>query len=158
MVVGPSGAGKSRFSRLLSSKLNINVYHLDNIFWNSDKTHIDRDLFDKRLNEILIKDKWIIDGDYSRTYEIRMKESDTIFFLDYPIEVCFDGVESRIGKERLDMPWVEDEFSLEFKEWIINWYKDAYIKLKDLLEKYKDIKNIIIFKSRDEANEYLNRL
>ena len=87
-----------------------------------------------------------------------MKESDTIFFLDYPIDVCFMGVESRIGKERIDMPWIEDEFSLEFKEWIKNWFNDNYFKLKDLLEKYKDNKNIIVFKSRDEANKYLEEL
>ena len=33
--------------------------------------------------------------------------------------------------------------------------KDTYPILKELLEKYKNEKNIIIFKSRDEANKYL---
>lgn len=156
VVVGPSGAGKSEFSRKLSEKLNIPLYHLDNIFWKEDKTHITRDEFDIKLNDILKNDKWIIDGDYSRTYKTRMDKSDTIFFLNYPLEVCLSGVESRIGKKRLDIPWIEDEFDPEFKEWIINWFKDTYPILIDLLEKYKGEKNVIIFKNREEANRYLD--
>ena len=154
IVIGPSGAGKSTFSIKLHKKLNIPLFHLDNIFWKKDKTHISRDEFDIKLNEILNKEKWIIDGDYSRTYEIRMKYSDTIFFLNYDLETCLSGVDSRIGKVRVDIPWVEDEFDPEFKEFIINWYNDALPKILGLLEKYKD-KNIIIFKNRDEANNYL---
>lgn len=80
IVIGPGGSGKSYFSKELSKILDIPVYHLDNIFWNKDKTHISREEFDLKLNEIL-KESFIIDGDYSRTYEIRMKNSDTIFSL-----------------------------------------------------------------------------
>ena len=82
IVLGSPGSGKSYFSKKLSNILNIPVYHLDNIFWRSDKTHVSRDEFDQKLNDILSKDKWIIDGDYSRTYETRIKGSDTIYFLN----------------------------------------------------------------------------
>ena len=43
IVIGPSGAGKSHFSRALGEILNIDVIHLDNLFWNKDKTHIERE-------------------------------------------------------------------------------------------------------------------
>lgn len=158
IVVGPSGAGKSTFSRRLSKRLGIDVYHLDNIFRKSDKSHITRDEFDLKLSEVLAKDSWIIDGDYSRTYEVRFKNADTIIFLNYPLEVCLEGVNSRIGTIREDIPWVEDEFDPEFLEWIKNWFKDVLPKTLELIEKYKDEKNIIIFKSRDEALDYLNNL
>ena len=157
IVLGPSGAGKSEFSRKLNKILNIPIYHLDNIFWKEDKTHIDRDLFDLRLNEIINKDKWIIDGDYSRTYEIRFKNADTIFFLDYPLDVCLEGAKSRIGKKREDLPWVEDEFDKDFEEWIINWYKDVKPVILSMIEKYKD-KKIIIFKSREEATDFFKKM
>ena len=157
IVLGPSGAGKSEFSRKLNKILNIPIYHLDNIFWKEDKTHIDRDLFDLRLTEIINKDKWIIDGDYSRTYEIRFKNADIIFFLDYPLDVCLEGAKSRIGKKREDLPWIEDEFDKDFEEWIINWYKDVKPVILSMIEKYKD-KKIIIFKSREEATDFLKKL
>ena len=158
IVIGPSGAGKSEFSRKLQKILNLPLYHLDNIFWKEDKTHISRDEFDKQLNIILKQDEWIIDGDYSRTYEMRMNASDTIIFLNYPIELCLKSVELRVGKERSDIPWVEEEFDPEFKEWIINWFKDKLPKTKALLERYKNKKTIFEFKTREDANIFLNNL
>lgn len=156
VVVGPSGAGKSEFSRKLNKILNIELFHLDNIFWNEDKTHIEREEFDNKLSDILHKDRWIIDGDYSRTYEVRFKNADTIFFLDYPKDICLEGANSRIGKKRDDLPWIEEEFNKEFKEWIINWFIETRPILIELINKYKNDKSIIIFKSREEANDFIN--
>ena len=156
IIVGPSGAGKSEFARKLQSKLGLPLYALDNIWWNKDKTHITREEFDEKLKVLLEEDEWIIDGDFSRTYETRIKACDTIFFLKYPLDVCLKGVESRIGKVRPDIPWVEEQFDPEFKEWIMNWYNNKLPILNELLETYKDQKNIIIFTSRIEAHDYLN--
>lgn len=158
VVVGPSGAGKSEFSRKLNKILNIELFHLDNIFWNEDKTHIEREEFDNKLSDILHKDRWIIDGDYSRTYEVRFKKADTIFFLDYPKDICLEGANSRIGKKRDDLPWIEEEFDKEFKKWIINWFIETKPILIELINKYKNDKSIIIFKSREEANDFINSL
>lgn len=158
LVVGPSGAGKSELSRKLQKKLKLPLYHLDNIFWKEDKTHISRLEFDQKLGEILGLNEWIIDGDYSRTYEVRFQASDTIVFLDYPLEVCLQGAESRIGKDRPDFPWKEDEFDPDFKEWIINWFDDKLPVLKNLLEEYKDTKEIHVFKSREEGDKFIENL
>jgi len=158
VVVGPSGAGKSEFSRKLNKILNIELFHLDNIFWNEDKTHIEREEFDNKLSDILHKDRWIIDGDYSRTYEVRFKNADTIFFLDYPKDICLEGANSRIGKKRDDLPWIEEEFDKEFKKWIINWFIETKPILIELINKYKNDKSIIIFKSREETNDFINSL
>ena len=155
IIIGPSGAGKSYFSKQLAIITKLPLYHLDNIFWKEDRTHITREEFDKKLLEILKKDKWIIDGDYSRTYELRMEYADTIYFLDFPLEVALAGVKSRIGKPRDDIPWKEDVFDPEFKQWVIDWYKDTLPIVRKLLEQYKDTKNIIVFKTREEVDSYI---
>lgn len=155
IVVGRSGTGKSTFSRKLSEITKINVYHLDNIYWNKDKSHVSRDVFDEKLKEIFSKNEWIIDGDYSRTYEQRFQECDTIFFFDLPLSDSLQGVEERIGKKRADIPWIEEEFDEEFKEYIINWDEETAPKLRNLIAKYKNEKNIIIFSSRKQSDDYL---
>lgn len=158
MVIGPSGAGKSELSRKLQKKLNIPLFHLDNIFWKEDRTHISREEFDEKLKEILVMEKWIIDGDYSRTYETRMQAADTIVFLDYPLDICLKGAESRIGKDRPDIPWTEDKLDPEFREWIIRWFDDTLPVLKSLLEKYEETKDILVFKSREEGDRFVDNL
>ena len=157
IVIGPGGSGKSYFSKELSQILDIPVYHLDNIFWNKDKTHISREEFDLKLNEILKEESFIIDGDYSRTYETRMKSADTIFFFNFSLEDSLNGVSSRIGTHRTDCPFIENEFDPEFKEFLIHWQIETRPKVLELLKKYKD-KNIIIFTNRKDKEEYIERI
>ena len=158
VIIGPSGSGKSTFARKLHNITNIPLFPLDNIWWNKDKTHISRDNFDKILDGLLNQNEWIIEGDYSRTYDIRMQHADTIFFLDYPLEVCLKGAEERVGKKREDIPWVEEEFDPEFKKWIIDWFSLTRPKALDLIRKYSQDKKVFVFYTRDEANAYLDKL
>ncbi len=155
-IVGPSGAGKSTFSHKLGDMLSLPVYHLDNIFWHKDKTHVDREEFDNRLREILAKDRWIIDGDYSRTYEIRFEQADTIFFLDFPLNESLNGIKRRIGKTRADCPFVDQEVDPAFEQWIKDWFVDTRPVLLRLLEKYKD-KEIIVFHTVDDIRAYIKQ-
>lgn len=156
IVIGCPGAGKSTFARKLRDATNLPLYYLDMLWHKEDKTNISREEFDIKLNDILKKDKWIIDGNYLRTLEMRLKECDTVFLLDYPLEVCLDGAKSRIGKKREDMPWVESELDEEFKQFIEDFSKEQLPQVYELIEKYSENRKIIVFKSRAEEEEYIN--
>lgn len=96
IVIGSPGSGKSTFSRKLRDITDLPLYYLDMIKHKPDRTEISSEEFDKKLNDILMKEQWIIDGNYQRTLEIRLKECDTVFLFDLPMEVCLAGAESRI--------------------------------------------------------------
>ena len=155
IVIGCPGSGKSAVSRELHNKTGIPLYHLDMMYWNADKTTVEKSLFLERLSAVLEKDEWIIDGNYGSTMELRMAACDTVIFLDYPLDVCLDGIKERRGKPRSDMPWIETEEDSEFIEFIKNYNEQQKPKVLELLEKYSD-KNIVIFKSREEADAFLN--
>lgn len=157
MIIGCPGSGKSTFARALAAKTGLPLYYLDMMYWNPDRTTKTKEEFRAALRETVALPEWIIDGNYGSTLEIRMEACDTVIFLDYPVEVCIAGVEERRGKPRPDMPWVETEPDLEFIEFIKKYNEESRPKVIELLEKYKE-KNIIIFKSRAEADEYLRRL
>ena len=154
IVIGCPGSGKSTVSRALHNKTGIPLYHLDMMYWNADKTTAEKSVFLERLSTVLEKDEWIIDGNYGSTMELRMAACDTVIFLDYPLDVCLDGIKERRGKPRSDMPWIETEEDAEFIEFIKNYNEQQKPKVLELLEKYSD-KNIVIFKSREQANEFL---
>ena len=158
IVIGCPGAGKSTFARKLKDKTNLPLFYLDQIWHKPDRTTISDEEFDAKLFELLEKqDKWIIDGNYYRTLEIRLKKADTVFFLDVPVEDCLEGAKSRVGTVREDLPWVEDELDEEFRQWILDFPKKQRSIIYSLIDKYSD-KNIYIFKSRQEANDYLNNI
>lgn len=158
IIVGCPGSGKSTFARELRDKTKIPLYYLDMIWHNPDKTNCSIEKFDEKLLDILSKDKWIIDGNYLRTMETRIKSCDTIFLLDIPVELCLLGAEERIGKKREDMPWIETEFDEEFRQWIFNFSEEQLPQIYQLLNRYKKKKNIQIFKTREEIEKYLKSI
>jgi adenylate kinase family enzyme len=157
IVLGCSGSGKSTFSKKLQEATGLPLVHLDNIWWRSDRSHISREEFDRKLDEILQGKEWIVDGDYSRTYEIRFRSCDTVIFLDYSFDECMNGIKERVGKERTDIPWTEQSLDPELVKLVENYEKDNRPIVVSLIKKYPD-KNIFVFKSRFEADEWLRRL
>ena len=159
IVIGCPGSGKSTFARGLHDITELPLYHLDMLNWNADRTTVPKEVFRARLAETIEKDSWIIDGNYGSTMELRLQACDTVFFLDYPLEVCMDGIMLRRGKERPDMPWIEseDDVDEEFIEFVKNYNSENRPEVVALLEKFAD-KEIIIFKSRTEADDFLREL
>jgi adenylate kinase family enzyme len=157
VVIGCPGGGKSTFARALAEKTGLPLYYLDTMYWNADKTTVEREVFLARLAEALEKSRWIIDGNYLSTMERRMEKCDTVFFLDYPREVCLCGVEARMGKPRDDMPWVETEWDGEFRRLIEDFAVKSRPKILALLEKHAE-KEIHVFRTREEASAWLMSL
>lgn len=157
IVLGCSGSGKSTFSKKLHEATKLPLIHLDQIWWKKDRSHISREEFDRKLVEILQGDKWIIDGDYSRTYEVRFKACDTVIFLDFSYDACMSGIKERVGKIRSDIPWTEQELDPELVKLVEHYASDNRPAVLSLMEKYSN-KNRFIFESRSAADAWLNKL
>ena len=158
IVIGCPGSGKSTLSRELHRRTGIPLYHLDLMHWNADRTAVEKYVFLERLSNVLEKEAWIIDGNYASTLELRMRACDTVLFLDYPLNVCLDGVSRRSGKPRSDMPWTEPEqHDEEFIRFIQNYSTQSRPQVLELLDRYSD-RNIRIFRNRSEADLFLRQL
>ena len=108
--------------------------------------------------EIVSSEEWIIDGNYNSTMELRMSYCDTIIFLDYPTEVCLEGIMERRGTHRPDMPWADsDEPDREFVDSVKNYNSHNRPHVLERIEKYSD-RDIYVFKSREEADSFLNNM
>ena len=153
IIIGCPGSGKSTFAKALHQITDIPLFHLDMMYWNEDKTIVDTTVFRERVLKILQNNEWIFDGNYQSTMELRLRECDTVFFLDYPLDVCLNGIRERRGKARSDIPWIETEEDTEFIEFVKNYNSQNKPQVMELLKKYSH-KNIFIFTSRSEANEF----
>ena len=158
IVIGCPGSGKSTFAKSLHKLTGIPLFHLDLLFWNEDRTTVEKSVFLDRLLKTLQYNEWIIDGNYCSTMELRMQTCDTVIFLDYPLDICLSGVEERKGKPRSDLPWIEnDEDDTEFVDFIKNYNSQSRPKVIELLKKYPN-KDIHIFSNRAQAEEFLNSI
>ena len=157
LILGCSGSGKSTFARALAAKTGLPLVHLDNVWWRADGSHISRDEFDRTLAGLLEGERWILDGDYSRTYEVRLRAADTVVFLDYPEDVCMDGIRRRVGEERPDMPWTESTLDPELVAMVKNFAADNRPVLLALFKRYPE-KQVITFTDRTQADRWLSEL
>ncbi len=157
IVIGCPGSGKTTFAEKLNKCTGLPLYYLDAVWHKPDKTHISREEFDQRISEIFATPQWVIDGNYNRTVEMRLKECDTVFLFDLPTEVCLNGATERLGKGRYDLPWIEKELDPEFESFIKDFAEKHLPRIYELIDKYKDNRNVFVFKTRKEADDYLKQ-
>lgn len=157
IIIGCPGSGKTYFAKQLSEILQIELFHMDNIYWKKDKTHISRGELISAVDRIISQSEWILDGNYISTIEQRIKGADTIFLFDYITKDCLEGVKSRIGVKRDDIPWIETKLDPDFEKWIVDFRKDTLPEIEKVLERYK-YKTIIRFTCREDKEKYLMKL
>lgn len=154
IVLGCPGSGKSTFARKLRDAAGLPLIYLDSVWWLPDGTHITREEFDRRLDTLIEGDRWIIEGDYSRTYEKRIAACDTVILLDPGEAECMRGIRERLGKERPELPWKETGLDPALVDEVRNYRSRKLSVLTALLEKYSE-KRTLVFRSREEADQWL---
>ena len=75
-----------------------------------------------------------------------------------PTDVCLQGATKRIGKGRYDLPWIETELDPEFKQFIVDFPNDTLPYIYVLIDKYKEEKQVLIFKTRKDADDFIYNL
>jgi adenylate kinase family enzyme len=164
MVIGISaGVGKSTFARKLGEALHRDVYHLDVLYWKPGWVEATLEEFSKAQQDIVVRDQWIIEGNYSNTYAIRAKHADTIIYLELPLRVCLYRVLNRWltnrGKTRPDMGiGCEEQMEWKFLKFIVTTYHSRKRKMN---KRFQDLqaegshKKIIKLKSKREIDLFL---
>lgn len=154
LVIGSPGSGKSTLTRALHAQTGLPVVHLDLLYWRADKTTLTREEFLPLLQEELARDRWIIDGNFSFTMELRLQRADLVIFFDLPVDKCLDGIRKRRNQPRPDMPWIETEEDAEFTAFVREFPTARKPRILELLAKYPHVP-VVTLRSHEEANAFL---
>ena len=159
LVIGSGGAGKTTFSKRLSELTGIAVIHLDAFYWQPNWTKSADEDWKKMLAALLEKDSWIMDGNYTKTMEMRLQAADTIIFLDISRLICAWRVTKRFliyrQKTRPDMAQgCNEKLDLEFLEWIWNFPKINKPPIEEKLRRFENKKTIIRLTSKREIEAF----
>lgn len=162
-VIGCPGAGKSTFSRELAKITGLPLVHLDMMY--HDQSHhyaIDKESWRARVSIEAEKKQWIIDGNYKSTFDIRLPESDTIIYLDYPTYLSILRVIKRriqfrkIGRKDMPATWKE-QLSWDFFVFILKFNYSIAPRIRQLLKTYTD-KDVVVLQSPRKAKKYLTNI
>jgi adenylate kinase family enzyme len=163
LVIGSGGSGKSTFSTRLGELLNLEVHHLDKLFWHPGWVETPRDEWLKIVTELTDRDSWILDGNFSGTLDVRMQKADTVIFLDMSRWLCLWRIITRVMRyrdgTRPDMAEdCRERFNFEFISWIWNYPRRSKPKVVKLLAQHAEGKKIVWLRSRAEVENFLTDL
>lgn len=158
LILGSPGAGKSTFARRLAELSGLPVVHLDQHYWLPGWTEPDGDVWHDTVKELLTRPRWIIDGDYGGTLDMRLRDADTVFFLDLPRWLCITRVLKRIstsyGRTRPDLAdGCPERFDWEFLKYVWNYPRKRRPGLVARLGTFKG--QMLTFRKRREIERYL---
>jgi len=162
MVIGSGGAGKSTLARRLGEVTGLPVIHLDKEFWHSGWVDTPREAWRAKQRDLLAPLRWIADGNYGGTMDLRLEHADTVIWLDYSRYLCvFRALRRRVvnwGRVRPDMSeGCPEKIDREFLKWIWQFPKTQRDGIVQRLEQYPSI-NLMVFHHPAETARFLRGL
>ncbi len=163
MVIGCGGSGKTSLACEIGQILGIDVIHLDLLFWKPGWVETEKSKWKQIVKEVSSRKQWIIDGNYGGTIDVRLLVADTVIFLDVSRFLCLWRVMKRRilfhGKTRPDISeGCPESLSWDFIRWIWRFPKLKRPGLLEMLNVYKNKKNLIILQSNKEIKSFLKDL
>ncbi len=142
-VIGTSGSGKTTFGRELTSALQIPFIELDAIFWGPDWSEPDDSELFPKLSAALAGDHWILDGNYTRTHDIKWERVETVIWLDFSfprtVAQAVKRAVTRIISQEEIWPDTGNRETLKIlfsRDSIVLWTIQAYSRNKNKYTRY----------------------
>jgi adenylate kinase family enzyme len=162
MIIGSAGAGKTTLARTLGARTGLPVVHLDREFWNPGWIQTPRAEWIAKQERLLAGDRWIVDGNYGGTMDVRIALADTIVFMDFGRTICLIGVLKRwlthIGKTREDMSeGCPEKIDAEFLRWVWDFPKRSRPEILRRLEANPG-KEAVILRNRKDVKRFLETI
>ncbi|MEQ8281910.1 MAG: topology modulation protein [Parvibaculum sp.] len=154
LVIGCSGGGKSTLARRLGAKRALPVVHLDVLFWKPGWVESSYDEFRPKVAAAVAEDRWVIDGNFSRTFDLRLPRADTIVWVDQPRRIClwraFRRTLTLFGETRADLaPGCPEKFDPAFYRFIWNFKRTHDAMMEEALA--RDAAHAKQFRLRSDA-------
>jgi adenylate kinase family enzyme len=88
VITSAAGSGGTTFARTLARLLDVPFVELDAIHWRPGWAELDADEFRRRVEPIVAKDDWVIDGRYrGKLGDLVFDRADTVVWIDLPRRV-----------------------------------------------------------------------
>ena len=162
LVIGSGGSGKSTVATRLGELLNLEVSHLDQLFWRPGWVKPAPEEWVQIVTGLTERESWILDGNYGGTLDVRLQKCDTVVFLDLSRWLCLWRIVKRALRYRNQQrpamaEGCPEKLDLEFVLWVWNYPRLTRPEVAKLLREQSDGKQIVWLRSRRQVEKFLAR-
>lgn len=159
-VVGSGGAGKSTFAREVGRRTGLPVVHLDRCYWKPGWVETPREEWAALQAELFNDgdDRWVADGNYGGTFDVRFARADTVIVLALPRLTCLAGALRRSLANRgraVQAAGCPERVDFRFLRWIWRYENDSRPRLDAALDRHRSHLELIELRSRREVRAFL---
>jgi adenylate kinase family enzyme len=163
MVIGCPGAGKTTFATRLADRLKLPLVALDFYHWSPGWQLPEPSVWRERVHALVAESEWVMDGNYSGTFDIRMPRAEMLVWLDYPRATCLRRVLLRCllgyGRTRPGLPeGCHERFDLEFLRHVWDFPKNHRPRIVSAIERFGGHLRIARFRDDRDAEQFLATL
>jgi adenylate kinase family enzyme len=160
LVIGPGGAGKSTLAVRLAERTGLPLIHLDALYWRAGWQEPPNEEWAAKVEELIQGERWIMDGNYSRTLDVRLAACDTVIFLDPPRLRCLWRVLRRRvrfhGRTRPDMvAGCPEQLPWAFLAWIWRYPVNRRPQVLQKLSNLRPEQRAVVLRSDGEVEDFL---
>lgn len=163
MVVGCGGSGKTTLAIEVARRTGLPLVHLDRLYWSSGWTPTPPEAWRDTMRAEVARERWVLDGNYGGTLDLRLERADTVVFLDVPTWTCLVRVVRRRfrygGRSRPSLPeGCPERLTVEFLWWIATYRRR---RRPGLLARFADLAPgvaVHLLRTPDEIERFLDGL
>lgn len=96
MIFGRPGSGKSTFALGLHQRTGLPLYHLDRYFFTANWQEHNYQSFLNIQQKLVDQDKWIIDGNNTKSLAMRYGRAELCLYFNYPRWLCYWRILKRL--------------------------------------------------------------
>lgn len=158
LIMGCPGSGKAKLAVRVGQITGLEVFHIKDDRSSERHSEQEKEAWREAVQKIVNKNSWIIEGTQSITYDMRIKNADTVLFVrEKPIKCLFKLIKKTLRERHLPDAHRIRLTKDMFKK-IMAYRKSRVPLIKELIEKNKNHLKVIFFEDDDEINEYLENL
>jgi adenylate kinase family enzyme len=161
MVIGVGGAGKSTLALELGKITGLPVIHLDELYWEPGWVEPAPEQWEAAVREMVGQDRWIMDGNYGGTMDIRLAAADMVVLLDPPPWVSLWRVIRRWATHRGEVrpgmaPECEERLGWPFLMWIVRYRRERRPGILRKLSNLSPATQVVLLRSSREVAAFLD--
>jgi adenylate kinase family enzyme len=160
-IVGCGGSGKSYVARELGRLLDLPVIHMDAVYFDDQWNPLPMERFEAVQSGLVAASRWVIDGNYNSTVQVRLEAADTVVFMDLPTSVCLWGILSRQlrhGRGQNDQNGVYNRITGDVLRYVLSYRRKMRPRVLAKIDRHASGAHVIALTSRRQTRRFLRQV